>query len=234
MRIILFDIDGTLLLTGGAGLDALSCAFRDLYGVDGAAAGVEFHGRTDPLILHSIAERHLARTLSAAELDAIVARYLEHLPRTLAERPFRILPGVTDLLEALSARGDVVLGLATGNFEPAAWSKLRRGGLDGYFSFGGFGSDHADRAELTRLAVSRGRRIAGDGASALVVGDTVHDVRCAHAAGAACLAVATGNASRDVLSDAGAEWAVETLADPVVRDALGLADRTADGGRRRG
>jgi phosphoglycolate phosphatase-like HAD superfamily hydrolase len=117
-----------------------------------------------------------------------------------------------------------VLGLATGNFEPAAWAKLRRGGLDRYFSFGGFGSDHSDRAELTRIAVSRGRLLAGDGAPALVVGDTIHDVRCSRAAGAACLAVATGNATVDVLAREGADWAVESLDEPAVREILGLPD----------
>lgn len=224
MRIILFDIDGTLLLTGGAGLHALARAFGELYGVVGAGEDVEFHGRTDPLILDSIAERHLGRPLGPGELDAIVERYLEHLPKTLADRPYRVLPGVQQLLDSLHVRQDVVLGLATGNFEPAAWQKLRRGGLDRYFSFGGFGSDHADRAELTRIAVSRGRGLAGKDAPVLVVGDTVHDIRCARAAGATCLAVATGNASSAVLAGEGADWAVESLDDPIVREILGLTD----------
>ncbi|MFN8177049.1 MAG: HAD family hydrolase [bacterium] len=227
MRIILFDIDGTLLLTGGAGLEALARAFRDSYRhvhrLEGGLEGIEFHGRTDPLILDSIAERYLGRPLEGGEIEPLISRYLVHLADTLADRPYRVLPGVREVLDALHRQSDVVLGLATGNFEPAAWAKLRRGGLDGYFSFGGYGSDASDRVELTRLAVERGRRLAGDGATALVVGDTVHDVRCARASGAACLAVATGNASVEVLAGEGADWTVSTLEDPLVREVLGIA-----------
>ncbi len=229
MRVILFDIDGTLLLTGGAGLAALTSAFQDLHAVENAADGVEFHGRTDPLILDSIATRVLGRPLAPAELDELFRRYMAHLPAALAERPYRVLPGARELVEALHASGEALLGLATGNVEPAAWAKLARGGLDGFFTFGGFGSDSADRAELTRLAVERGRARAGADAEVLLVGDTVHDVRCAAASGVPCLAVATGNASEETLAAAGAARTVATLADPRAAEFLGLP---ADSPRR--
>lgn len=222
MRVILFDIDGTLLLTGGAGLAALTHAFQELHDVRDAADGVEFHGRTDPLILDSIATRVLGRPLAAAELDELFRRYLVHLPAALAERPYRVLPGARELVESLHATGDVLLGLATGNVEPAAWAKLARGGLDGFFRFGGFGSDSADRVELTRLAVERGRARAGAGAEVILVGDTVHDVRCATANGVPCLAVATGNASEETLAAAGAARTVASLDDPAAAAFLGV------------
>jgi phosphoglycolate phosphatase len=220
MRIILFDIDGTLLLSGGAGLMALRDLFRRRFGVEDAVEGIEFHGRTDPQILDSIATRHLARALPADERTELIAAYLEGLARFLDECPYRVLDGARELLDDLAARDDVVLGLATGNVEPGAWTKLRHGGLDGYFAFGGFGSDDPDRDRLTRLAVERGRERAGNGAKAVVVGDTIHDVRSARAAGADCLAVATGNASQEELSAAGARWTVPTLADPAVAGIL--------------
>ncbi len=221
MRVVLFDIDGTLLLTGGAGLAALTRAFRDLHGVEGASDGIEFHGRTDPLILDAVAERHLGRGLQQPEFDAIIARYLVHLGDTLGERPYRVLPGVRALVAALAGSGDV-LGLATGNVEPAAWEKLRRGELDRYFSFGGFGSDSADRTALNRLAVERGRERAGGPTDVVLVGDTVHDVRCALAVGVPILAVATGNASLDDLAAAGARWTVPSLEDPRAWSVFGL------------
>ena len=231
MRVILFDIDGTLILTGGAGLDALTRAFHDLHGIERASEGVEFHGRTDPLILDSIAERHLGRALLPAELDAILERYLVHLGDTLESRPYRVLPGARAIVDALAASG-ALLGLATGNVEPAAWEKLRRGDLDRYFSFGGFGSDSRDRAELTRLAVERGRERAGGACEMLLVGDTIHDVRCAQAVGVPILAVATGNASVEALQAAGADWAVPSLEDPRVWPVFGLADPRPAGAPR--
>ena len=222
MRVVLFDIDGTLLLTGGAGLAALTRAFQDLHDVENAADGVEFHGRTDPLILDSIARRTLGRPLAEGELAELFRRYLDHLPAALVDRPFRVLPGAAEVVRALHLQDGVLLGLATGNVEPAAWAKLRRGGLDAFFAFGGFGSDSADRAELTRLAVERGRERAGTEADLILVGDTIHDVRCATAAGVPCLAVATGNASEETLLAAGARWAVPGLDDPAVAGILRL------------
>jgi phosphoglycolate phosphatase-like HAD superfamily hydrolase len=224
VRIVLFDIDGTLLLSGGAGLEALSRVFRLRYGLADAASGMEVHGLTDPAILRGIARSRLSRELSDEEIAQLAALYTETLQEVLdaSGSRFRLLPGARDAVEVLAARGDVALGLATGNFEPAARAKLRRGGLHGHFAFGGYGSDSEDRFELTRLAVERGRRAAGPDAPVLLVGDTVHDVRCALAAGAECLAVATGNASEATLEAEGAHWVVPSLESPRARRVLGL------------
>ena len=223
MRIVLFDIDGTLLLTGGAGLRALRAVFLDLFGVEDASVGIEFHGRTDPWIIQSMARKWLDRELDAGEFDDLRVRYLERLEHFLHEVPdFRVLPGAAELVGELARDATVSLGLATGNFEPAARAKLRRAGLHGHFAFGGFGSDSEDRDELTRLAVERGRRHAGGDVPVFVVGDSPRDVGSARAAGVPCLAVATGNASRQDLEAAGATWALESLEDPRARSILGL------------
>lgn len=228
MRIILFDIDGTLLLTGGAGLRALGRVFRDRYGVEDAYKGVEFHGCTDAGILRAIIRRHLRRDPENGELGEVGDLYVAALRRVLAEGvpAFRVLPGAREALEALHGRSDVTLGLATGNLEPAAWAKLRHAELDGFFRVGGFGTDSEDRQELTRRGAERARREAGgdDRTPVLVVGDTLHDVRCAKGIGAACLAVATGNASLEALRAAGADWTVPALDAPEARRALGLED----------
>lgn len=229
MRIILFDIDGTLLLTGGAGLRALDRVFRARYGVEDAYRGVEFHGRTDAAIIRAMLRRHLGRDPEDGELPLLGDLYVEALETVLAEGTpaFRVLPGAREALEALHLRADVTLGLATGNLEPAAWAKLRHAGLDRFFRVGGFGTDSEDRLELTRLGAERARSEArGDERTPiLVVGDTVHDVRCAQAIGARCLAVATGNASEEALRAAGADWTVPALDAPEARRVLGLGDR---------
>jgi phosphoglycolate phosphatase-like HAD superfamily hydrolase len=224
VRVVLFDIDGTLLLSGGAGLEALSRAFRSRYGLEDAASGIEVHGLTDPAILRGIARSRLDRDLADDEMTDLTGLYMDALKEVLAasDSSFRVLPGARAAVEGLARRADVALGLATGNFEPAARAKLRRGGLHGYFAFGGFGSDSESRIELTRLAVERGRHTAGGDAPVLLVGDTVHDVRCALAAGAECLAVATGNASEATLASAGARWVVPTLESSLARQVLGL------------
>ncbi|GJM43603.1 MAG: hypothetical protein DHS20C21_04450 [Gemmatimonadota bacterium] len=220
MRIILFDIDGTLILSGGAGLLALQKAFGTRYGVTDPTDGVEFHGRTDPLILEAIAERHLGRPFHDGEAETMAAEYLSLLPVFLKETHYQILEGVPELLDHLSGQDGLLLGLATGNYEEGAWAKLRQGGLDRYFEFGGFGSDHPNRDELTKRALQRALDRGGSPEGVVVVGDTIHDVGSALAAGADCLGVATGNASEETLAAAGARWTVPTLADPRVREIL--------------
>jgi len=226
LRVILFDIDGTLLLTGGAGLRALDRVFQNQFGVEDAYRGVEFHGRTDLAIIRAIIRKQLDRDPKDGELERIADLYVETLGQVLTEGSpsFRVLPGAREALDALHARADVTLGLATGNLEPAAWTKLRHAALDRYFRVGGFGTDSEDRLELTRRGAERALREAGseDRATVLVVGDTVHDVRCARGIGAACLAVATGNASQEVLREAGADWVVPGLDAPEAVRVLGM------------
>ncbi len=218
MRIVLFDIDGTLVLTGGTGQRALDGLFEERYGVADAFACVDPHGRTDRSIVRQMIEHHLARPADNAEIDAIIDAYLPRLADELTIAPgYRVMPGAAALVAELAARDDVVLGLATGNVERAARLKLGRAGMADYFAFGGFGCDDEDRAALTRAAVRRGRDRAAPDARAYVIGDTVLDVCAANAADARCLAVLTSGADPDALAREGAAAVIPTLDD---RDAV--------------
>ncbi|MEK6712189.1 MAG: HAD family hydrolase [Nitrospinota bacterium] len=198
VHLILFDVDGTLLLSGGAGARALDDAFRDLFGQPGAMRKVRPHGKTDPAICQEMFRAHLGREGTAEELARLMARYLELLPGCVtASRNFHLMPGIPGALEALAARADVVLGLGTGNFERGARIKLERGGLNGYFPFGGYGDDSQDRVALLEAGFRRGeerlrRRHPGARAARWVVGDTWRDVQAGRACGARVIAVATG------------------------------------------
>jgi phosphoglycolate phosphatase-like HAD superfamily hydrolase len=160
-------------------------------------------------------------TANDALIHEVLRRYVAHLPRELElASAFEVLPGVLSLLAELTARDDVVVGLGTGNTQPAAYAKLARGGLDSFFSFGGFGSDHTDRAELLRTGLSRGLERAGarpGGARVVVIGDTPHDVAAAQAIGAHCVAVSTGGYDGSALEAAGATVVVPDLSSAVVR-----------------
>ena len=165
--LILFDIDGTLIRDGGAAASAFDQAFRDLFGVAAASALVDKHGRTDLAICRDTARYALGRDLRPEEIDALQDRYLDRLPGTLtASEAFEVLPGAAALCAALARDDRVLMGLQTGNLEPAAWAKLRRGKLADYFTFGGFGSDSPDRSVLVRMAIDRGRTLADIDAAA--------------------------------------------------------------------
>jgi phosphoglycolate phosphatase-like HAD superfamily hydrolase len=228
--IALFDIDGTLLRAGGAGRRAVELALCEvLDDVDGNVSleSVEFAGRTDPWIVR-MALMQYGVTADDALIHEVLRRYVAHLPRELElASAFEVLPGVLSLLAELTARPDVVLGLGTGNTEPAAYAKLARGGLDSFFSFGGFGSDHTDRAELLRAGLKRGLEQTGARpgvAHVVVIGDTPHDVAAAQAIGAHCVAVSTGGYDGPALEAAGATVVVSDLRSAAVRLAF---ERTA-------
>ena len=179
-KLVIFDIDGTLLLTGGAGKAAFDRVFADLYGIEGAWRDIRPDGRTDPSLIRELFEKNLGRRPRPEEEMRVTLAYAaamaEELPRS--ER-FRLLPGVLQLLEVLQRRGLALLGLATGNFESTAGQKLRHAKLDAFFHFGGYGSDHHERTELTRIAVERGLNKLGRRTSPeeiILVGDTVHDI----------------------------------------------------------
>ncbi len=198
MRIILFDIDGTLLMTGGAGRIAFEKAFEEVLGIKDAWGKILPDGKTDFQIMKEISVRIHKRHLKKRESEAIQQSYYRHFRREIKQgKGFYLLPGVKKLLRHLDRRKDVLLGLATGNFEVTARLKLKRGGLLQFFQFGGFGSDSADRGRLTRKAISRARTLLGKKISAkpvfVVVGDSVYDIRAGKAAGATkTLAVGTG------------------------------------------
>lgn len=210
MRLYLFDIDGTLLLSGGAGSEALDQAFEELFGLRSAMAQVRCDGKTDPLIAREVLGP--ARLDSPENIRRVLDRYLVHLPDNLTRAVgFHLMPGAAGCLEFMRSRG-LPLGLATGNLEAGAKAKLARGGLDHYFQFGGYGSDAEDRAELVRVAIARGCEHVGDrAADAVVIGDTPRDVAAAHAASALGVGVASASYDRTALEAAGADLVLDSL-----------------------
>ncbi len=221
-RLLLFDIDGTLVSAAGAGRAALGAAFVRLFGVDRedyAAARVRFDGNTDPVIMRELAVA-LGLDMERFErqhgefLDAYFSELREEMSRTRPER--RVLPGVERLLRELERRGEVHLGLLTGNLEPSARIKLEPFGLNRFFPDGGFGSDHADRREIARIAREKLSRSSGrrfEPGSVTVVGDTERDVECAVFNGYRSLAVATGWTAIERLEAAGPDAFVSDLSD---------------------
>jgi phosphoglycolate phosphatase-like HAD superfamily hydrolase len=192
MPTILFDIDGTLVRTGGAGKDAMEAALRAAFGVADIRDTVGYSGRTDRAIATDLLAAH-AIDPTPANVTALQEAYLGHLPHSLSRRGGEVCPGVGELLAAL--RGTTPVGLLTGNVRAGARHKLGHFGLWDYFPFGGFGDDHLDRDDVARAALAALRRHAGrpvDPADVWVVGDTPLDVRCARAIGARAVAVATG------------------------------------------
>ena len=219
-RTLLFDVDQTLLYTGGAGGLAMARAFHQLYGVEDAFQAIEGSGRTDWNILKRGLELHdlLDGTPIEELLPSFIDVYLEHLPATLREAPGgHVKPGVPELLDALATRDDVRLGLATGNFKRACLLKLAFFKLDAHLHDGGFGEDAEDRGELVAKAIERVANGTAHGSDAKndvwVIGDTPRDVEAARANGARSLAVATGTSSVDDLLSAGADVALEDLSD---------------------
>jgi phosphoglycolate phosphatase-like HAD superfamily hydrolase len=210
----LFDIDDTLVLTGGSGSRALGRACLELHGFADALGHVHLGGKTDPLIVDEVFQHHLGRNATAAEFEALIALYLGYLETEVATSDrYRVLPGAEAAILACAARG-ASLGLASGNVERAARIKLERGRLWHHFGFGGYGSDAGDRAVLVGHAIERGERHAGrrfDRSEVLVIGDTPRDVAAAHAHGAVAVAVATGSFDADALAACGADVVLPTL-----------------------
>jgi len=214
--IVLWDIDNTLLYTGGAGSLGMARAFRDLYGVADAFRRVEFSGRTDTAIFFDAARQ---QGLSEADLPAETARfrdaYIPHLDLALREvSGGRLMPGVPELLDALARRRDVRMGLGTGNFRRGGELKLRHFGIDQYFpgTPGGFGDDAESRDAV--IAAGIARLTNGDRPGRVVIiGDTPHDVAAARANGAFALAVATGRNDVEELAACGADAVMADLSD---------------------
>jgi phosphoglycolate phosphatase-like HAD superfamily hydrolase len=211
---ILFDIDGTLIKSGGAGAVSWREAFQELFGVPADIGEYTDAGMTDPEVGRLTFEKVLGREPSMREMARLLARRNALLPRAVAEsKGYRVLPGVQELLPRLCEEG-YLLGLTTGGVETAAHIKLDRAHLNHYFHFGGYGSDSTDRVELTRRAVDRASNILGRRLSAeevLVVGDTPYDIAAAHGAGAVAVGVATGNHTAEQLAQAGADYVLGTL-----------------------
>lgn len=218
MRLVLFDIDGTLLRTGGAGRRTLDRIFLELFGVTDAFSVIRPDGMTDPAIFREMLRRH---GVSRHDEDEVVAdirrRYEAAFLDELVSSPAALMPGARELVEALAARSDVVLGLLTGNLERTGRAKVEHLGLGRYFPFGAFSSDHELRDRLPPVAVARAEahlaRPIGLGRHVVIVGDTPRDVACALAHG--CTAVGVGQArySEAELAAAGAHRTLPDLAD---------------------
>jgi phosphoglycolate phosphatase len=217
MHVCLFDIDGTLILSGGAGKTALEEALVSEFGVARIIDKLEFSGRTDLAIVRDLFRLHVIED-TPENRRRLVAAYLHHLPRCLATHAGRVLPGIAALLECLYAREDVVVGLLTGNLREGARVKLGHFGLYDYFAFGGFGDAHLDRDDVAREALAEVQRL-HDGSvrpeRIWVVGDTPLDVRCARAIGARAVAVATGWHSREELAALRPDLLFSDLSDPL-------------------
>jgi phosphoglycolate phosphatase len=201
--LLLFDIDGTLVFAEDATRQAIKKTFSDIFGIEDPLQNFSFSGRTDPGIFRDVALKSLGRPLENKEYQILVDRYLAFLPGELERcASFRVMPGVAELLPLLAAREEVILGLETGNLEPAAYLKLKRGDIDRYFSVGGFGSDSVDRNELVCIAVERGRKLY-DGAipdeNIFVIGDSPHDITAGRNCGVNTMAVGTGRADKNKL-----------------------------------
>jgi phosphoglycolate phosphatase-like HAD superfamily hydrolase len=216
-HIILFDIDGTLVLTGGAGGRAMRRAFHDVFHVDNAFDGIPMPGRTDSSLINEALSR-AGLVYEESRVGHFRARYFNHLADALQEpHPGkRVMPGVPELLDVLSQCDDVFLGLLTGNFGPSARLKLLHFDLWRYFKCGAFGEDAEDRNLLVPIAVERARSHGAkvtDAERVIVVGDTPLDVACAVAAGARAVAVATGPADVTTLRRSGAHEVFEDLSN---------------------
>lgn len=225
-RAVLFDIDGTLIESGGSSDRAWHRAFADLLGLDVDVAAKTGRGVPDPEVGRELFVAYVGREPEPAELARVMARRLEYLPEEVERSPgYVVHDGAEELLGRLAGEG-VLLGLTTGNVEAAAHIKLARGGLDRFFQFGGYGSDSSDRAELTRRALERGATLAGeplDLALTVSAGDTPRDVAAGHDAGLRVVGVATGEYTVEQLDDAGADWAIASLRDwPPIYDPAGM------------
>jgi phosphoglycolate phosphatase len=211
---VLFDIDGTLISTGGAATRSWRSAFATLFSVEADIGTSTEAGMTDPEVGRHAFRAVLGRDPSSQELAALLAAYLDRLPREVATSPgYRVLPGARETLERLCRVG-VLLGIVSGALQAAAHIKLERAHLNHFFAFGGFGSDSAVRSELTSMAIQRAGTILGepvDPRDALVVGDTPLDIAAAQAVGAVAVGVATGDYSIDDLRAAGADHAIGSL-----------------------
>ena len=216
-RLVLFDIDGTLLSAGGISARALEAALVETFGTAGPAAGYDYSGKTDPQIVRELMR---GAGLEDGAIEALRPLALERYARRLAEwlKPehVRPKPGVLELLESLAGEAGVRLGLLTGNLEPCARLKLEPIAANRFFGFGAYGSDNEDRYRLPAVALARAREATGiafAGEDTVIVGDSVHDVRCGRALGVRAVAVSTGWTSAAELARAGPDALVGDFSD---------------------
>lgn len=214
--VVLFDVDETLVHTGGSGARSWKAAFQKLYGIPADIGQHSSAGETDPQVARATFAGVLGRDPSDDELDRIYAQYLLHLADDiLVSEQYRVLPGAQDTLVRLGNEG-VMLGVVSGAMEGAARTKLIPADLNRFFIFGAYGSDSPDRGELTTIAIAKAARLHRGLAATdvFVVGDTPHDIEAARAAGAVSVGVASGHFSVEELSAAHADHVLSSLEDP--------------------
>ena len=219
LRVVLFDIDGTILRSGGVGRIAMERALTDIFGSPGHS-DYRYDGKTDrQIVRESMRLKGLTDNQIDERMDDLLAAYISGLRDELAsgERTIHIFPGVLELFDELERQSDVTLGLLTGNIAEGARAKLGAAGIDiSRFRVNAFGSDHEERPELPAIAQTRAREVLGshiEGNRLVVIGDTPADIRCGEAVGARAIGVATGRYSVDELAEHGAYAVFETLAD---------------------
>lgn len=221
IRLVLYDIDGTLIASGGAGVRAFAAVARTTFGRHDGLAHLNFAGRTDRSIIREFFHLHDIPAVPE-NFDRFLDDYVFWLDHFLEQLHGRVLPGVEESLHSLNSLGDPPLvGLLTGNIRLGAEIKLRHYRLWHPFRVGAFADDHEDRDEIAAIARDRaiemlGRPLAGE--EILVIGDTPLDIRCARAIGARCLAVATGGYSLEALGSHKADWTVPSLGDVALAD----------------
>lgn len=218
MKLVLFDVDGTLLTADGAGRRALDRALREVFGTAGPIEGYDFRGGTDAQIVRDLLRlAGVAEDVIAAGEAPLFRRYEQCLEAEVGDGSrVRLYPGVREVVEALAVRDDAIVGLLTGNIEAAARIKLGPTGLWPRFRLGAYGSDHADRTRLPAVAAERARALVGrrfGGRDTVIIGDTPRDIACARAFGATAIAVATGWHSRDDLAAHAPDHLFPDLAD---------------------
>lgn len=216
-KVVLFDIDETLVHTGGSGARSWAWAFDQLHGIPADIGAHTSAGETDPQVGRETFRAVLHRDPSHDELSRLYAKYLWHLSEDIWTSPgYRVLDGAEELLQRLGQAG-VLIGVISGAMEGAAHLKMQPGKLNRYFIFGAYGSDSPDRAELTRLGIGKASRLHGQALTpeeVYVVGDTPRDIEGAHAAGATGIGVASGHYDSDQLRAAGADHVLSSLGEP--------------------
>ena len=224
-HLFLFDIDGTLIASGGAGEYSIRLAVEDMFGVKDGLQGVEIAGRTDHLITENVFKKFGAEWTPHRATE-FLDRYLCHLAEELPRKKGRLLPGIVELLDALRARPTVALALLTGNLERGAEIKLSHYGVWGYFEFGAYADDHSDRNRLGPFAQARAKERHGvefPPERIFVLGDTPHDITCGRAIGAKTVAIATGGCTREQLAASKPDFLFDDLSDVAgVLSALGV------------
>ncbi len=219
MYAVLFDIDGTLVQTGGAGQLAFAETFAAEFGIPQISAAVRFAGRSDRAIAMELLEVHGLPTTEDNWRHFRTA-YLQRLPEALVRQQGKVLPGVGELLDALDGVPHSAIGLLTGNVREGAAKKLDHYGLGRRFAFGGFGDDTNDRSEIARIALAEAERHVAERSGrrtplwgSMVIGDTIHDIRCARAIGALAVAMPTGGSTYDELAAEGPDLLLADLSD---------------------